>query len=105
MALLPLSFYVLALGFGPIMGGPLSETVGRYPVYLVMLPLGALFTLGAGLTHNFPALCILRFLAGAFWAPSLAIASGSVSETYRPETRGVKSALVLLTPFLGTGFG
>lgn len=33
VAVLPLSLYVLALGLGPLIGGPLSETVGRYPVY------------------------------------------------------------------------
>ena len=30
-ALVPLAMYVFALGFGPVMGGPLSETFGRRP--------------------------------------------------------------------------
>lgn len=104
-ATLPLSLYVLALGFGPVLGGPLSETIGRYPVYLIMLPLGALFTLGAGFTNSFAGLCILRFLAGFFWAPALAIATGSLSETFQPKTRGPASAVFILMPFLGTGLG
>jgi MFS family permease len=52
VALLPFSLCILALGFGPVVGGPLSETIGRYPVYLTMLSLGALFMLGAGFTHT-----------------------------------------------------
>jgi hypothetical protein len=30
VAILPLSLYVLALGFGPVLAAPLSETYGRY---------------------------------------------------------------------------
>ncbi|KAJ5613395.1 major facilitator superfamily domain-containing protein [Penicillium lagena] len=105
VALLPLSLYSLALGFGPVLGGPLSETIGRYPVYLWGTPLGALFTLGAGLSSTFPGICILRFLAGLFWAPSLAVATGSIVETFKPRRRGQMVALYILMPFLGPGCG
>lgn len=102
-AILPLSLYVFALGLGPVVGGPLSETIGRYFIFVVGGPLGALFTLGAGLTHSFAALCILRFLAGFCLAPSLAIASGTINETYKPVDRGLPSTFFILTPFLGPG--
>ncbi|KAJ2975454.1 hypothetical protein NQ176_g5509 [Zarea fungicola] len=105
VAVLPLSLYVLAMGFGPVLGGPLSETLGRYPVYVAMLPLGTLFTLGSGLTHNFKALCFLRFMAGFTWGPIMAIGPGSINDTYLPEFRGPASALYILMPFLGPGFG
>lgn len=105
VAILPLTFYTLALGFGPVLGGPLSETVGRYPVYLGSLPLGALFTLGAGFTHNFGSLVFLRFMAGFCWGPVLAIATGSLVETFKPKSRGAASAVFILMPFLGPGLG
>ncbi|GJN83949.1 hypothetical protein PLIIFM63780_007500 [Purpureocillium lilacinum] len=104
-ALVPLAMYVFALGFGPVMGGPLSETFGRRPIYLYGMPLGALFTLGAGFTHNFGALCFLRFMAGFCWAPLLAVPSATISETFAPKTRGPVSAIFILTPFLGPGLG
>jgi hypothetical protein len=104
-SILPVSMYVFALGLGPVVGGPLSETVGRYPVYLLSAPLGALFTLGAGFTHSFVALCILRFLAGFCFSPSLAIATGTINETYKPAQRALPSALFILMPFLGPGLG
>jgi len=104
-ALAPLAMYVFALGFGPVMGGPLSETFGRRPIYLYGMPLGALFTLGAGFTHNFGALCFLRFMAGFCWAPLLAVPSATISETFAPKTRGPVSAIFILTPFLGPGLG
>lgn len=104
-AILTISLYVLALGFGPVIGGPASETIGRYPVYMASLLLGGLFTLGTGFTHNFAGLCILRFLAGMSWGPPLAVAAGTLNETYTPETRGPASALFVLIPFLGPGLG
>ncbi|EQB57074.1 major facilitator superfamily transporter [Colletotrichum gloeosporioides Cg-14] len=104
-AVLPLSLYVFALGLGPVVGGPLSETVGRYPVYLVSLPLGGLFTLGVGFCHSFPGICILRFLAGFCLSPSLAIGSGTINETFRPSQRGLPSTIYILMPFLGPGLG
>ncbi|KAJ5166286.1 uncharacterized protein N7482_005067 [Penicillium canariense] len=105
VAILPLSLYVLALGLGPVVGGPLSETVGRYPVYIGTISLGTLFTLGAGLSPTFAGLCVLRFLAGFCYAPSLSIAAGTINETFRPVNRAIPSTIFILTPFLGPGLG
>ncbi|KDN72105.1 putative major facilitator superfamily transporter [Colletotrichum sublineola] len=104
-AIVPLSMYVFALGLGPVVGGPLSETVGRHPVYLFSLPLGGLFTLGVGFCHSFAGVCILRFLAGFCLSPSLAIGSGTVNETYRPSDRALPTTTYVLMPFLGPGLG
>ncbi|EGX88527.1 bicyclomycin resistance protein, putative [Cordyceps militaris CM01] len=104
VALLPLSLYCFALGFGPVLGGPLSETMGRRPVYIGTSVLGALFTLAAGLTHSFGALCFFRFAAGFCWAPALATGSGSIVETFAPKSRGPMIAVYVLMPFLGPGF-
>lgn len=105
VALLPLTLYVVALGLGPVIGGPLSETIGRYPVIMGGMLLGAFFTIGAGFVHNFGALCFFRFLTGFLWAPVLANAPGSLAETFMPKTRGPVSAVFILTPFLGPGLG
>ncbi|KAI0437438.1 MFS general substrate transporter [Xylaria telfairii] len=105
VAFLPLTTYVLALGLGPIVGGPLSETVGRKVVYIGAAALGGLFTLGAGFTTSFAGLCVLRFFAGFAFGPSLSIGSGFLSETYIPAERGLPSLLFILSPFLGPGFG
>jgi MFS family permease len=105
LAILTVSLYVLALGFGPVIGGPLSETIGRHPVYMASLPLGGLFTLGTGFTNSFAAVCVLRFLAGMCWGPILAVAPATIQETFPLETRGPPSALFILTPFLGPGLG
>lgn len=105
VAILPLSLYVLALGLGPVIGGPLSETIGRYPVYIGTLFLGSVFTVGVALSETFMAVCILRFLAGFCFAPSLAIAAGTINETFKPAKRAIPSIIFILTPFLGPGLG
>ena len=102
-SILPLSLYVFALALGPVVGGPLSETVGRLPIYIGGLIGGGLFTLGAALVHNFAGLKILRFLAGVFFAPSLAIGAGTINEMYQPQHRGLPATLFILMPFLGPG--
>ncbi|KAH8163491.1 hypothetical protein CIB48_g4757 [Xylaria polymorpha] len=105
VAFLPLTTYVLALGLGPIVGGPLSETMGRKVVYIGAAALGGLFTLGAGFITSFAGLCVLRFFAGFAFGPSLSIGSGFLAETYIPAERGLPSLLFILSPFLGPGFG
>ncbi|OAQ70951.2 bicyclomycin resistance protein [Pochonia chlamydosporia 170] len=105
VAILPVALYVFALGFGPIIGGPLSETVGRLPIYVFTMPLGSLFALGAGFTHSFAVLCFCRFMSGFCWSPVLAVPSASISETFAPKSRGPASAVFILMPFLGPGLG
>ncbi|KIH86294.1 hypothetical protein SPBR_08338 [Sporothrix brasiliensis 5110] len=107
-AILPLTFYVLALGIGPVViGGPLSELVGRHRILLFGNPIGLLFTVGAALvpTSSLAGLCALRFFAGFALSPSLAIASGVLTETFRPVERGLPVACFIVTPFLGPGMG
>jgi MFS family permease len=104
-ALLPLSLYIFALGLGPVVGGPLSETIGRHMVFSVFTPVGLLFTLATGFCHSFAGICILRFLAGFAFAPSLAVATGIINETFLPAERALPSVIFILMPFLGPGMG
>lgn len=105
VALLPLSLYVLALGAGPMLAAPISETYGRHIVYLLSPPIGALFTLGAGFSQNIWTLCILRFFAGLTFSPALAIGAGSIADVNKLEHRAAPSSLYILSPFLGPALG
>ena len=105
VALLGLSLYVVGLAFGPVLAAPISETKGRKVVYLVSLPLGALFTLGAGFSQNFAALAITRFFAGFFCSPVLAVGAGTNVDIWAPIHRGVSTSLFLLAPFVGPALG
>lgn len=105
VALLPLSLYVLALGFGPVIAAPLSETFGRRVVYFISPPLGVIFTLGAGFSPSFAGLCILRFLAGVSFSPPLAVGAGTTADCNMPNQRALPTSLFILSPFLGPALG
>ncbi|KAG4031723.1 hypothetical protein MFRU_008g00850 [Monilinia fructicola] len=105
VAILPLSTYVLALALGPLLAAPLSESLGRKPVYLISVPLGCLFTLGCGFSQNMWSLCILRFFAGMAYSPALAIGAGSIADCFTAERRASPSAWYIMSPFLGPALG
>ena len=105
VALLPFSLFVLGLGFGPILGAPLSEKRGRSGTYLISMPLFALFTLGAGFSQNFASLVICRWFAGIFASPPLTIGAGTIADIWEPGPRAAMSTLYVLCPYLGPAMG
>lgn len=105
IAILPLSLYVFALGIGSAAAAPLSEILGRYPIYVGAVILGSLFTLAVGCSRTFVEVCVFRFFAGFCFSPSLAVAAGTINETFLPAQRAVPSTIFILTPFLGPGLG
>ena len=105
VAILGLSLYVLGLAFGPILAAPISETRGRKVVYLVSVPMSALFTLGAGWSQNMASLAITRFFAGFFGSPVLAVGAGTNVDLWPPIHRAIASSVFLLAPFLGPALG
>lgn len=71
VVILPLSLYVFTLALGLILGGPLSETIRRYPVYISSVLLGSIFTLCVSLSNTFSAVYVWRFLVRLCFAPPL----------------------------------
>ena len=104
-SILPLTLYVLGLAFGPMISAPISETFGRRVVYMALFPPSLLFTLGAGFSHTFGALCACRFLAGALGSGCLAVGAGTNSDIWLPHHRAAASSVFLLAPFLGPALG
>ena len=105
VSLLPLAFYNLGMGLGPIVGTPMSETFGRRFVYLTTQPTFALFTLGAGFSQSITALIICRFFAGVFASPGVSIASATISDMAAPIHRAIPMAFYYSIPFNGSLLG
>ncbi|QIW96550.1 hypothetical protein AMS68_002068 [Peltaster fructicola] len=101
VALLPFAFYILGLGFGPLLAAPCSETYGRRMVYLTSIPIFALFTLGAALSQDIASLVITRFFAGIFAGPNVVIGSATIADLYKPSDRAFPMTLYIATPFCG----
>lgn len=105
VSLLPLALYTLGVGFGPLLAAPLSETFGRYYIYIISTPVFALFTLGAGFSQTLAQLIICRFFAGLFGSPGLALAAGTVADVWAPKERTTPLAVVVAVAFLGPAAG
>ncbi|KAI9825596.1 MAG: hypothetical protein M1819_000492 [Sarea resinae] len=100
-----LSIFILGMGIGPLLIGPLSEMYGRAPV----LRLGNLFYLvfntAAGFARNKSEMLAFRFLGGFGGSAPLVVGSGIISDCYRAEERGVAVAIYNIFPLLGPSTG
>ncbi len=79
--------FLIGFGFGGPFAGPLSETVGRNPVYLVTMVLYMIFVMASGLARNIGEQLAFRFIAGFFASTPLTTAGGSLSDLWSPLER------------------
>lgn len=74
--------FLIGFGVGSLFAGPISETVGRNPVYIVTLVLYMIFIMASALAPNIGAQLVFRFLAGFFGSTPLTCAGGSISDMW-----------------------
>ncbi|KAK9345554.1 major facilitator superfamily domain-containing protein [Lipomyces starkeyi] len=105
VALIGLSLYLIGLACGPTIAAPISETVGRRPVYFTSIPISMLFSAGVGNAHNFGTVLVCRFFAGFFASPVLAVAGGTIQDLWNPDMVGAAMCGFCLAPFAGPVLG
>nr|QFR37183.1 MFS transporter [Cyberlindnera americana] len=105
LAISGLSFYMLGLAFGPAVAAPISELFGRRVVYITSLPISMLLTMGVGLSTKIREILVLRFFAGFFASPAMAIAGGTIADIWEFEMMGLAMAGFCLAPFMGPVLG
>ncbi|KAK3071894.1 hypothetical protein LTR53_007812 [Teratosphaeriaceae sp. CCFEE 6253] len=79
--------FLIGFGAGALFAGPISETVGRNPVYIVTLAIYMCFVLGSALAPNIGTQLAMRFFAGLFGSTPLTCAGGSISDLWSPLER------------------
>ncbi|TKA76488.1 hypothetical protein B0A55_02877 [Friedmanniomyces simplex] len=79
--------FLIGFGAGALFAGPVSETVGRNPVYIVTLAIYMCFVLGSALAPNIGTQLTMRFFAGLFGSTPLTCAGGSISDLWSPLER------------------
>ncbi len=63
-------------------------TDGRRPVYLTVLPIFAIGSLGVALARNVPQLLLFRVVQAFGGGGGMSIGAGVISDIYRLEQRG-----------------
>lgn len=105
VTILGVSLFVLGLGLGPLVAGPVSEIYGRSAVYVVSFGFFFVFLFPVAFAPNITVYLIFRFLAGCSGAAFLSIAGGSVSDMFSTSEVATPMAVYTICPFLGPEIG
>jgi MFS family permease len=81
------AMFLFGVGSECLFVGPLSETFGRNPVYLLSTFVYLLFVLGSALTPTFGGQVMCRLFVGLFSSATLGINGSSVRDQFRPVKR------------------
>ncbi|RDW89990.1 MFS transporter [Aspergillus mulundensis] len=100
-----LSTFVLGIGLGPLLTGPLSEHYGRRPIYLISWSLFIIWTIPSAVGTNIQTLIIARFFQGFAGGTFLSVAGGTVSDIFAKDEIQKPMAVVSLAPFVGPSLG
>lgn len=97
--------FLVGFGMGALFSGPISETVGRNPVYIATLAIYMIWIMAAALAPNIGAQLAFRFLAGFFGSTPLTCAGGSISDLWGPMERVYAFPVFANASFMGPLFG
>lgn len=98
------AMFVFGIAAGALLTGPITETVGRNPIYIVGRVIHFFFILGTALAKNSATQMSCRFFAGLGASTILAVHGASIADLYGQEGRGIIWPLVALWSFFGTAF-
>ncbi|KAJ6531373.1 MFS polyamine transporter [Mycena vulgaris] len=102
---LTVTCFVIGFGIGPLLFAPLSEVVGRRPIYAISMFFYFIFTLPSALAKNAATLVIARQLAGLAASAPMCNVGGSVADIWSIEDRGIPMAVFSATIFMGPCIG
>ncbi|KAE8448794.1 hypothetical protein EG329_008796 [Mollisiaceae sp. DMI_Dod_QoI] len=102
---LGLSLYVLGLALGPMTLAPLSEYLGRSPIYIVSYGIYLLFLVGTALVKNLGGFLVLRILSGMFAAVTIANFGGTIADLWDSHHTGPAMSIFLWAATCGSPSG
>jgi multidrug resistance protein len=105
VALLTITVFVIGFGVGPLVFAPLSEMLGRKPVYISTLSLAVIFVIPCAVSKSIGTLLVCRFIDGIAFSAPMTLVGGTLADLWRPEERGVPMAAFSAAPFVGPAIG
>ncbi|KAB8255474.1 major facilitator superfamily domain-containing protein [Aspergillus pseudonomiae] len=100
-----LSSFVLGIGTGPLLTGPLSEHYGRRPIYLVAWSMFLIWTIPSAVAKNIQTIIVSRFFNGFTGGTFLSVAGGTAGDVFSQNQIQAPMALVSCVPFIGPSLG
>lgn len=101
--------YVVGWGPGPLIWAPLSDSIGRKPVYIGSVLLWTAFNVGCARAQNISTMIICRFFAGFFGCACMTNGGGTNTDIWTglsiARAIGLYSAVVFLGPIIGPVIG
>ncbi|KAL0959143.1 hypothetical protein HGRIS_014430 [Hohenbuehelia grisea] len=102
---LTVTCFVIGFGVGPMFFAPISEVVGRKPMYWVSSFIFFIFTLPSALAQNTATLVVARQIAGLAAAAPICNVGGTITDLWAVEERGLPMAVFSVTLFMGPCIG
>lgn len=102
---LTVTLFVVGFGVGPLVFAPMSEILGRYPVYCISMGLYFIFTLPSALAPNIGCLIASRALAGIASSAPMTNVGGTLADIWDVEDRGFAMAVFSASIFMGPCIG
>ncbi|KAF5389272.1 hypothetical protein D9757_003543 [Collybiopsis confluens] len=93
---------ILFLGSFPLLWAPISERVGRRPIYLLSMLISAAVQLASGFCTTYGSLMACRILVAIFICPPLSIGASTVSEVFFEHQKGQKFGIWTLLTSVGS---
>ncbi|KAI0836654.1 MFS general substrate transporter [Hypoxylon sp. FL0890] len=105
VATLAVTIPSLGSSMGPLLFAPLSEVVGRVPIYWASSILYLGCTAGCARSTNIAMFLVFRFLCGACAASFMTCGGGTIADLLPKEERGGATAMFTAGPLLGPVVG
>ncbi|KGQ87496.1 multidrug resistance protein [Candida albicans P87] len=93
--------FVIGFGVGPLVFAPMSEEVGRKPIYVVTLFIAVVFIVPCGAAKNIATLIVCRLIDGIAFSAPMTLIGGSLADIWEGPERGTAMAIFSAAPFLG----
>ena len=105
ITLLSITLFVVGFGIGPMVFAPLSEVMGRKPIYASTLLVAVIFIIPCALAKNIATLLVCRSIDGIAFSAPMTLVGGTLSDLWKSEERGVPMAAFSAAPFIGPALG
>lgn len=105
VATLGLSLFVMGLGLGPMVLGPLSEFYGRRPIYVVSFGAFLIWLIPCAVAKNIGTELVSRFIDGCAGSAFLSVAGGTVGDMFVRDELQAPMMIFTASPFIGPPVG